>query len=114
MEQNTHMPPLLGEQSLLIIAGGLLILIIVAGICFTIILRKDPSQIKMFRGGRALHYVTVLTVVFASVLLAFEGILSGEAVATILGGIIGYVLGTLREKPEGNEIPAPIEASTKN
>lgn len=89
--------PILSEQSLLIVAGGVLALLVTAGICFTIVLRRDPSAIRYFRRGRALHHVTILTVAFATVVLALEGILTGEAVASILGGIIGYVLGSLKE-----------------
>jgi hypothetical protein len=94
----SNQDPILSEQSLLWMMGGLMALIIMAGISFTIILRKDPKQVKAFRGGRILHYVTVLAVVFATILLALERILTGEAVSTILGGIIGYVLGTLKER----------------
>jgi hypothetical protein len=102
MGSQSTLQPILSEQSLLFLAAGIFALAVIAGVCFTIILRKDASNIKSFRGGRILHYVTVLVVVFASILLALERILSGEAVATILGGIIGYVLGTLRERPQGD------------
>jgi len=106
--------PILSEQSLLWMMGGLMILLIMAGISFTIILKNDPKQIKSFRGGRILHYVTVLAVVFATILLALERILSGEAVSTILGGIIGYVLGTLKERgATGDEQPTTGSSSSE-
>lgn len=39
-----------------------------------------------------------------TVVLGLERILTGEAVASILGGIIGYVLGTLqREYPKSSD-----------
>lgn len=88
--------PILGEQSLLLVGAGILAIFIAAGISFTVILRHDPSKIEAFRGGRALHYITIVVIVFATALLALEHIVSGEAVSNIFGGIIGYVLGTLR------------------
>ena len=113
MQNQDFQNPILSEQSLLWMMGGIMIVLIMAGISFTIILKNDPKQIKSFRGGRILHYVTIMAVVFATILLALERILTGEAVSTILGGIIGYVLGTLKERggtsneqsatPSGNE-----------
>ena len=97
----TDLGPIIGEQGLLIMGGAIVFLTVVAGIAFTLIFKSNPSNIKAFRGGRILHYVTVLVVVFATVLLGLERIMSGEAAASILGGIIGYVLGTLK-KDNGN------------
>ena len=99
MNTTSNFTPLLSEQSLLYISAGVLLLLVTAGAAFTIILRNDPAKISAFRGGRSLHYFTIFAVVLVSTLLAFEGILSGEAMASILGGIIGYVLGTLQAKP---------------
>jgi hypothetical protein len=95
MQQSGSYAPIFSEQSLLIIGGGIMLILLAAGVAFTIILKDDPSKIKDFRGGRALHYVTIVVVVFAAGILALEGVLSGEAVSSILGGIVGYVLGTL-------------------
>lgn len=92
-----ELAPIIGEQGLLIMGGAFIFLSLVAGIAFTVIFKTDPSSIKAFRGGRILHYVTVLVVVFATILLGLERIMSGEAAASILGGIIGYVLGTLKK-----------------
>ena len=103
MPNQDLLAPILSEQSLLWMSGGIAFLLVVAGLSFAFILRNDPKQIKSFRGGRILHYVTILAVVLATILLALERILSGEAVSTILGGIIGYVLGTLKERGATNE-----------
>ena len=46
--------------------------------------------------SKTLHIMTVLVVVFAATILGLERILTGEAIATIFGGVIGYVLGSLR------------------
>lgn len=99
MNQN-DLSPIISEQGLLIIGGAIVFLSLVAGISFTVLFKTDPSSVKAFRGGRILHYVTVLVVVFATVLLALERIMSGEAAASILGGIIGYVLGTLKKSED--------------
>jgi len=98
-DQNT-LTPILGEQSLLIAGAGLFAAIVVAGICFAIVLKKDPTAIRSFRGGRVLHIITILTVILATVILALERILTGEAVASIIGGIVGYVLGSLKPGTE--------------
>jgi hypothetical protein len=96
MQQSGVSTPILGETSLLILAGGVGVLLLAAGAAFTILFYRDPTKVQAFRGGRILHYATIFTVVFATIVLSIEGILSGEAVASILGGIIGYVLGTLK------------------
>jgi glucose uptake protein GlcU len=101
MQTQQSLTPILSEQSLLYIAGSVFVVMVVAGIAFTIIFKKDPHAVKEFRGGRgALHYFTIVSVVFATILLALERILTGEAVASILGGIVGYVLGTLKQKSD--------------
>ena len=88
--------PILQEHSILWVAAGTAVITFAAGICFTIIVSRNPEKaIYVFRGGRALQHITVLTVVFATLLLGLERILTGEAVASLLGGIIGYVLGSL-------------------
>jgi len=88
--------PILSEKTLLWIVMTSLFLCLAGGICLTIILKKAPDAFKPYRKTRILHLVTVIIVVFATTILGLERILSGEAVATILGGIIGYVLGSLR------------------
>ena len=99
-----QLPPILSESTLLILVYAISIITIMAGIAFTVLLYKDPGKIRSFRGGRVLHYVTVLAVVIATLILSLERILTGEAAASILGGIIGYVLGTLNKTPDNNTL----------
>lgn len=96
MQEQDMLTPILSEQSLLMMGGAIVGLVVFAGICFTIVLYRDPDSIRSFRGGNVVHYVTVIAVVMATITLALERVLTGEAAASILSGIIGYVLGTLR------------------
>jgi len=109
IQEQNDLSPILGENAVLYIAAGVLFMIISFGVCFAITLKKDPALVKEFRGGRVLHILTVMNVVLATVVLGLERILNGEAIAGILGGIIGYVLGSL--KP--GDISYPI-ASKEN
>ena len=86
--------PILSEKTLLIIVMASLFLCLVAGACFTSIIKKHPDAFKPYRKAKILHFSTVIIVVFAITILGLERILSGEAVAGILGGIVGYVLGS--------------------
>ncbi len=88
--------PLLSEQSLLWVGAGVLILAIVGGICVTYIMTRHEHGLQNFRGGSSLYFFTILAVTFSTVLLGLERILTGEAVAGILSGIVGYVLGALK------------------
>jgi hypothetical protein len=109
---NTQSPPtpILSEQGLLLVFAGLFLIIIFAGASFGIIFRRNPTSVREYRGGRALHYVTVVAIVFSTIILGLERVLAGEAVASLLGGIIGYVLGTLKQKTEAQQNVQPQEA----
>ena len=62
--------PILGEHSLLLVIYPIIAgLTLAMGVCITFILRRDPKQIKAFRGGGVLHYSTVIIVTLATVLL---------------------------------------------
>ncbi|KKN25405.1 hypothetical protein LCGC14_0885150 [marine sediment metagenome] len=88
--------PILSEKTLFWMVMASLFLCLVAGICFTCIIKKNPNAFKPYRKAKILHLSTVIIVVFATTILGLERILSGEAVAGILGGIVGYVLGSLK------------------
>ncbi len=113
MLQETVGDPILKENSLLWVAAGTAFLTLAAGVCFTVIVRANPQRaVRAFRGGRALQHITVFTIVFATVLLGLERVLTGEAVASILGGIIGYVLGSLRHISDDPSSPVDNSGMT--
>ena len=89
--------PILSEQSLLWIAGGTIFVVLFTGVILAIILKNTQDGIQAIRGGRALEHVTVFTVIFSALILGLERVLTGEAVAGILGGIVGYVLGSMKK-----------------
>ena len=96
LQQIETAAPILGEQSLLIIGAMLMVVIALALVCGTIIVVKSPATLPEFTSARRLHLITVLIVALSTSILGLERILTGEAVASILGGIVGYVLGSLK------------------
>lgn len=96
LQEPATAPPILGEQSLLIIGGMLLAVIALALVCGTIIVVKAPATLEHFTSARRLHLITVLIIALATSIMGLERILTGETVASILGGIVGYVLGSLK------------------
>lgn len=92
--------PLLNEQSLLVLGGMVLAIVALALVCGTIIVLKSPAVLEHFTSARRLHLITVLVIVLATVVLGLERVLTGEAVASLLGGIVGYVLGSLKTPSE--------------
>ncbi|MDQ6945537.1 MAG: hypothetical protein M3256_04530 [Actinomycetota bacterium] len=59
------------------------------------------------RQSLELQGATVVLIVFAVVLLGFNGFLGGPEVATILAGITGYVLGTRSQTAQALTPPQP-------
>lgn len=92
--------PLLSEQSLLVLAAMLMAVIAIATICGTIVVVKSPGSLQDFTSPRRLHLITVLVIVVATSIMGIERVLTGEAVASLLGGIVGYVLGSLKSGDE--------------
>src|SRR4051812_5961249 len=96
-QAQVSLPPVLNEQSLLRTGGMLLALCLAAGVCFTILYRHDPSIGDGIVRAQPLHILTVLAVVLATCVLALERILTGEVAASLLSGVVGYVLGSLKQ-----------------
>jgi len=65
---------------------------------------RDKSDVMhgLLMEGNLLRLLTVVFVVLCTTLLAIMGKLN-EAVAAIFSGIVGYVLGTLRQRTLSNE-----------
>jgi hypothetical protein len=96
--------PLLNEQGLLVLGGMVLAIVALALVCGTLIVLKSPSALERFTSVGRLHLITVLVIALATVVLGLERVLTGEAVASLLGGIVGYVLGSLKT-PSGPASP---------
>jgi hypothetical protein len=80
----------------IVIAGSSCLTI---GWCLTFfILRNKNDQMRALLGeGHLLRLLTVMLVVFATTLLAAMGALN-QAVSAVFAGIVGYVLGSMRQK----------------
>jgi hypothetical protein len=90
--------PILKEDNLILAAAMLLVLALAAGVCFTILFKSNPDLFEVARASGTLHLVTVLAVVLSTTLLSLERVLTGEVTASILSGIVGYVLGSIGSK----------------
>jgi len=99
MENTTTMVvPLFSEKTFLLVFAGLLFFALVGAVCLTILFRKDPESIGRLAKTDMFYIITVLVVVFATGVLALQGILDGKAVSAILGGVVGYVLGSIGKR----------------
>lgn len=77
---------------------------IVGGIAFWKTNTGGAKTFTLFlQRGDALRIMTVGGIVVAATFLALAGILEGAAVASILSGIAGYVLGGLRQDKDDPE-----------
>jgi len=56
--------------------------------------------LKRGLGVRIIQFLAVATIIPAVVLLAFRGLLQGEAVAAIFGGVAGYLLSNIAKFDE--------------
>lgn len=89
--------PILGEQSLLIVILSTFPLTGFGLVLVMLVVLRNPQVVAEVVSTGALHLMTVMLVLLATVSLAVEGIISGEAAVGVLGGIVGYVLGSLKE-----------------
>ena len=92
---NTFQP--ITDSTLLYIFAGIIVLALAGGACLTIIFRKNPNLMIEFRKTEFFYIITVFGIVLATVVLGLRGILDGKSISAILGGIVGYVLGSLRK-----------------
>ena len=86
---------------LLLLTGGWL------GFCLTI-WKTSGSFAEIWRSG-FLENLTVSLVVIATVTLALAGVLKGDLVATLFGGIVGYVLGNIGRRRQSEQLAGPSE-----
>lgn len=57
-------------------------------------------------GGNILQMLTVVVIVAATALLAICGVLQGDLAASLLSGIAGYVLGSIRDRKDDGQKPS--------
>ena len=60
--------------------------------------RKNESIKDLMSEIAFVQNVTIYCVVFTSGILGLAGIMKGELIGSILSGIVGYVLGTIKTK----------------
>tara|TARA_R110002124_G_scaffold99593_6_gene245745 strand:+ start:751 stop:1017 length:267 start_codon:yes stop_codon:yes gene_type:complete len=82
------MPTLNGQELLELILGAAVLLVPALVLFERLIARKGI-------GVRSIQYIAVGTVVPVVALLSLRGMMQGEAVAAILAGLVGYLLGNI-------------------
>ena len=96
-QTQTQLPPILDAQELLIAGGMLLALALAGGISVAVLYRANPGVGEALARTQPLYILTVLAVVVATTVLALERIMTGDVAASVLSGIVGYVLGSLKQ-----------------
>jgi len=90
--------PLLSEQSLILLFSAIVVLSFAALAVAFLLIRRDPTVIDRITDLHTLYILTVAFVLLVTGTLALERVLSDSATAGILGGIVGYVLGSLKHR----------------
>ena len=74
-------------------------MLLIGWIWFFYVVNKNNESVRdMLTGSSFLQNLTIIVVVATTGLLGITRILKGELVATLLGSIVGYVLGTSRRQ----------------
>ena len=82
------MPTLNGQELLEVVLAATLLLVPALVLLQRLIAGKGV-------GVRAIQFIAVGTVVPAVAILGIRGVMQGEAVAAVLAGLVGYVLGNI-------------------
>jgi hypothetical protein len=102
--ESLHFLILCISMVLLLTAGWL-------GFCLAI-LKSGGNFADIWRAG-FLENLTVSLVVIATTTLGLAGVLKGDLVATLFGGIVGYVLGNVRRRRQpGQPPPKSLQAQS--
>lgn len=84
------------EQLFWLIAVAIVCIVIAWSVAFWCLRGKADALKALLLEGNLIRLLTVLLIVFATTILAILGALN-EAVSAIFAGIVGYVLGSMRE-----------------
>jgi len=84
------------EQIFWLIAVAIVCILIAWCVTFWLLRGKEQPMKDLLLNGTLIRLLTVLLIVFATTILAILNALD-EAVSAIFAGIIGYVLGSMRE-----------------
>jgi len=87
--------PLINGTQFLILIGVLCGMLILGWLMFFFVVLKNKENVRdLLTGSSFLQNLTVIGVVISTGLLAIVGVLKGELAATLLSGVVGYVLGS--------------------
>lgn len=90
-------PILTGNQFIYVFAIICIMLVIGWIWLFYVVRHNNESVRDLLTGSSFLQNLTIIGVVIVTGLLGIMGVLKGELVSTLLGSIVGYVLGTSRK-----------------
>ncbi len=94
MENNS----LLNEQNLLILGISIALVLLIGWAIFFLSVIKTKESIKDLISDTFLQNLTVILVVVGASFLALAKVIPGEVVGSILSGVVGYVLGSIKTK----------------
>jgi hypothetical protein len=86
-------------QQFVILSISLAGAILVGWLSFFYVAKHTRESLRELIGGSFIQNLTVILVVAVAGCLALARVLSGEVTATLLSGIVGYVLGSVRTAP---------------
>jgi hypothetical protein len=88
------------ENTILYLASILASVLILGWLIFFIAAMRTKENVKSLIDGTFLQNLTVILIVAAVSFLALIRILPGEIVGSVLSGIVGYVLGSIKVRTE--------------
>ena len=89
-------PIALNQTGIIIVIGIIASLAFTAIVGFVIVIKRYPPVVNNFQGTRIWDFVILSLAGVITFILGLQGRLESEAIATIVGGMIGYAVGSYR------------------
>jgi hypothetical protein len=89
--------PVIDGLQFVIMVSIICLMLLIGWIWFFDVVKKNSEGVHVLLNGTAfIQNLTVIGVVIMTGVLAIAGILRGDLAATLLSGVVGYVLGSIR------------------
>ncbi|MDA8064055.1 MAG: hypothetical protein M0031_00930 [Thermaerobacter sp.] len=84
----------------LLAAGlGVYLLLVLAPFVFDRLRRDASDAVAPLSGGLVLHYVVVVAGLMTILLLGMLDVINSQVIAALVGSVLGYGVGSLRQPP---------------